>query len=83
MKPLILPEEILRKLDNAYTHLGLTPLGDLALYSYELQNIAALPGFDAMVDKLLIQLQQGALSNLGQFLLETLLNSENKGELKC
>ena len=55
MKPLLQPDVTLQVLDNAYIRLGLTPLGDLSLYSHELRRLAALPNFDAMIDKLLAQ----------------------------
>ena len=90
MKPLILPEEILRKLDNAYTRLGLTPLGDITLYSFELRRLATLPEFDSVIDKLLAQ--QEAMHRLSNLLMASILNGEhyeledigllNKGELK-
>ena len=90
MKPLSQPDATLQVLDNAYIRLGLTPLGDLSLYSYELRHLATLPEFDSVVDKLLAQ--QEAMHRLSKFLMASILNGEhyelevigllNKGELK-
>ena len=90
MKPLLQQDVTLQVLDNAYIRLGLTPLGDLSLYSFELRRLATLPEFDSVIDKLLAQ--QEAMHRLSNLLMASILNGEhyelevigllNKGELK-